>query len=116
MSYIVNVSALVAVPSTDDPPTRKVSGPSTIVSSVIVNPANVAEPEAVILRAGKVIVFAVDGAYEKSAAVAFPAPAGVSAAVDNVTTVAEESCDDVAFQKLADTDTPEPESPSVNTS
>ena len=114
-SRIVSVDSR-ASPNADDPSTAKVSGPSTIASSVIDNPANVAVPEGVMLAAGKTIVFGVEGAYEKSAAVAFPAPAGVSAAADNVTVVAEESTDDAAFQKLADTDTPEPDAPSATVS
>ena len=67
------------------------------------------------LLAGKEIVFGVDGAYVKSAVDAFPAPAGLCTAADNVTVVAEAISDDVAFQKLADTDTPEPDAPSAIT-
>ena len=113
-SAIVNTDAL-ASPNADDPTNSKVSGPSTTESSVIVKPANVAVPDGVTLLAGNVIVFADVGAYEKSAAAAFPAPAGVCTAVFNVTVVAEEITDDSAFQNAADTDTPEPESPSSNT-
>ena len=110
-SKIVNESP-AAAPNTDDPPTKNVSGPSTTESSVIDNPAN--EPAgATTLRAGNTIVFGDDGAYEKSAAVAFPAPAGVSTPADNVTVVTDPSCDDVAVEKLAATDTPEPDAPSA---
>ena len=109
---MVNVDA-VASPSSDDPPTRNVSGPSTTESSVILNPANVAVPPGVMLVAGKEIVAGVNGVYVKSAAVAFPAPAGVSAVTDNVTVVSEETTDDVAPAKLAATDTPEPFAPSA---
>ena len=106
----------MASPNADDPPNSKVSGPSTTVSSMIIKPASVAVPDAVRVLAGNVIVFADAGVYEKSAATAFPAPAGVCAAGVNVTTVAEETADEVAYPYAADTDTPEPESPSVNTS
>ena len=111
-SRIVNVDDR-AVPNADNPSNRNVSGPSTTESSVIDNPANEAAADAVILRAGNTIVFGVDGEYEKSDAVAFPAPAGVSTPADNVTVVAEGSCDDVAFPNPADTDTPEPDAPSA---
>ena len=88
LSAIVNVAAFAVPSCADDPTTSKVSGPSTTVSSVIVNPANDPAPDAVILLAGNVIVFADAGAYEKSDAVAFPAPAGVCTAGVNVTAVA----------------------------
>ena len=93
---MVNTEAL-ASPNADDPPNSKVSGPSTTVSLVIVNPVNVAAADGVILLAGNVIVFADAGAYEKSAAAAFPAPAGVCTAVFNVTVVAEETTDEFAL-------------------